>query len=127
MRPLATTVRIWGCAHEEACAEEVATRTTSRPRSRALRRIHSLSSAAPERFRLSGMRSEISPEPPPDEREALEQALRRLLDPTEGVATSEWWRAGVRESVLDDDEGSGPYRGSSNVCSTSQGAKPWRR
>ncbi|MBA2537444.1 MAG: hypothetical protein H0V20_08450 [Actinobacteria bacterium] len=51
------------------------------------------------------MRSEIRPEPPPDEREALEQALKRLLSPSEGVATSAWWRAGVRESVLDDDEG----------------------
>jgi hypothetical protein len=41
---------------------------------------------------------EIRPEPPPEEREALERALARLLeDPVE--PRSAWWREGMRENL----------------------------
>jgi hypothetical protein len=49
------------------------------------------------------MEPEIVPDPPEDEREALDQALARLLakrpDPY-----SDWWRQGVRETVEPDEE-----------------------
>jgi hypothetical protein len=49
------------------------------------------------------MESEIVPEPPEGEREALDEALGRLLaersDPY-----SEWWRAGLRETVSPEEE-----------------------
>jgi hypothetical protein len=49
------------------------------------------------------MESEISPEPPEAEREALDEALARLLgehpDPR-----SDWWRAGVREMLSPEEE-----------------------
>jgi hypothetical protein len=45
------------------------------------------------------------PEPTPDEREALEQALARLLAEREGAdPRSAWWRAGVEESVAGEPE-----------------------
>jgi hypothetical protein len=41
---------------------------------------------------------EITPEPPPDEREAVERALTRLLaEPRD--ARGAWWREGIRENV----------------------------
>ena len=41
---------------------------------------------------------EVTPEPSPDEREALERALARLLEePAE--PRSPWWREGIRESL----------------------------
>jgi hypothetical protein len=43
------------------------------------------------------------PEPTPEEREALEQALARLLAERED-ARGAWWRAGVEESVAPDPE-----------------------
>jgi hypothetical protein len=49
------------------------------------------------------MALEITPEPSEEEREALEQALARLLEePAE--ARSGWWREGIRESVSPEDE-----------------------
>jgi hypothetical protein len=49
------------------------------------------------------MESEIVPEPPEAEREALDEALSRLLaehsDPY-----SEWWRAGLRETLSPEEE-----------------------
>jgi hypothetical protein len=49
------------------------------------------------------MDSQIAPEPPGDEREALDEALARLLserfDPY-----SEWWRTGVREALSPEEE-----------------------
>jgi hypothetical protein len=49
------------------------------------------------------MESEIVPEPPEGEREALDEALSTLLaersDPY-----SEWWRAGLRETVSPEEE-----------------------
>ncbi len=38
------------------------------------------------------------PEPTPEEREALERALARVLA-ERGRERSDWWREGVRESV----------------------------
>jgi hypothetical protein len=46
------------------------------------------------------MELEITPEPPPEEREALERALARLLaEPAR--ERSAWWREGVRENLDD--------------------------
>lgn len=50
------------------------------------------------------MRFEIVPEPGSEEREELEQALRRLL-PAPPQPYSLWWREGVTENVED---GAGP-------------------
>ena len=44
------------------------------------------------------MQYEWSPEPTPEEREALERALAPLLA-EETDARSAWWREGVRESL----------------------------
>ena len=43
---------------------------------------------------------EITPEPPPREREAVERALARLLGAERPEPRSVWWREGVRESVV---------------------------
>jgi hypothetical protein len=43
------------------------------------------------------------PEPSPEEREALERALARLLA-EHANPRSAWWREGVRESLEDDSE-----------------------
>ena len=49
------------------------------------------------------MELDWSPEPSPEERQALERALARLL--AEGAnPRSAWWREGVRESLEDDSE-----------------------
>jgi hypothetical protein len=49
------------------------------------------------------MESEIVPEPPEDEREALDEALSRLL--TEHADPhSEWWRTGLRETLRPEEE-----------------------
>jgi hypothetical protein len=51
---------------------------------------------------------EWRPEPTPEEREALDRALARLL--AEGGETrTAWWREGIRESVEPD--GDPPSRG----------------
>jgi hypothetical protein len=44
------------------------------------------------------MELEIMPEPPPDEREAVERALARLLEESPDP-WSAWWRAGVLENL----------------------------
>jgi hypothetical protein len=44
-----------------------------------------------------------TPEPTPDEREALERALLRLLAEDDDPRGA-WWRAGVEESVSAEDE-----------------------
>jgi hypothetical protein len=41
---------------------------------------------------------EWSPEPTPEEREALERALAGMLD-AEADPRGAWWRAGLRESL----------------------------
>jgi hypothetical protein len=55
------------------------------------------------------MEIDVSPEPDPAEREALERAVARGLG-RPADARGEWWREGVRENVLDDaaDEGHPP-------------------
>jgi hypothetical protein len=47
--------------------------------------------------------AEIFPEPPPAEREALEEAIARLLEPPVDPRSA-WWREGVRESVTPEEE-----------------------
>jgi hypothetical protein len=49
------------------------------------------------------MEREIVPEPPEGEREALDEALARLLAEPEDPY-SEWWRAGVRETLNPEEE-----------------------
>jgi hypothetical protein len=46
------------------------------------------------------MKPEINPEPSPEDREALEEALRRLLG-LPANPRSAWWRSGVEENVGD--------------------------
>jgi hypothetical protein len=47
------------------------------------------------------MAVEIRPEPTPDEREAIVRALAEIDGDSQ---RSEWWAAGVRESVSGDEE-----------------------
>jgi hypothetical protein len=50
---------------------------------------------------------EFAPRPPPDEEEALRQALGQAL--VEGApAVSEWWREGIREGLLTEGPGEPP-------------------
>jgi hypothetical protein len=49
------------------------------------------------------MRVEIKPEPPEDEREALDEALARLLGERKDPY-SEWWRTGAREALNPEEE-----------------------
>ena len=44
------------------------------------------------------MKLEITPEPPPGEREAVAKALAQLLAPRKDPRSA-WWREGVRASV----------------------------
>lgn len=46
------------------------------------------------------MKLEITPEPPPEGREALERALARLLEEPEDQRSA-WWRAGIQENVTE--------------------------
>lgn len=47
------------------------------------------------------MKPEITPEPTPEEREALEEALARLLESPPEPRTP-WWRRGVEENVVEE-------------------------
>jgi hypothetical protein len=62
-----------------------------------------LSSVGSEAFNLNGMRREITPDPSPEELEAIEEALARLAtlppDPR-----SAWWRAGLAEELSEEEE-----------------------
>jgi hypothetical protein len=49
------------------------------------------------------MESEISPDPPESDREALDEALARLLE-ERADPRSDWWRAGVRETLSPEEE-----------------------
>jgi hypothetical protein len=51
-----------------------------------------------------GMKAGFDPEPGPEEREALEMALGRLLEPP-GKPESAWWRRGIEEALEEDSEG----------------------
>lgn len=44
------------------------------------------------------------PEPPPEEREAVERALARLLE-EQADPRSAWWRAGVGENLSEAERG----------------------
>jgi hypothetical protein len=46
---------------------------------------------------------EITPEPPPEDRQALERALARLLEEPADPRGA-WWRAGVLENVTEREE-----------------------
>jgi hypothetical protein len=46
---------------------------------------------------------EIRPEPPEEEREALDEAPARLLAEPEDPR-SDWWRAGLRETLSPEEE-----------------------
>ena len=50
------------------------------------------------------MKPEFDPEPTGEEREALENALARLLEPP-NEPQSAWWRRGIEESLEDESEG----------------------
>ncbi len=79
------------------------------------------------------MEPEITPEPSPAERAAIQQALRHAAVASSGwlIERSPWWQAGLEEAIATPDlDGERPgdgerYSASSNGCSTSHGAKPW--
>jgi hypothetical protein len=48
-----------------------------------------------------GLKPDIDPQPTPEEREALEEALARLLEPPQEPRTH-WWRRGVEESLSEE-------------------------
>ena len=50
------------------------------------------------------MKPKIDPEPSPEEREALEEALARLLEPPDDPRTA-WWRQGVAENAGEEESG----------------------
>ncbi len=54
------------------------------------------------------MEPEITPEPSPEEREAILMALARTAAADSRPPVSEWWRQGLREAVLDDEESGEP-------------------
>jgi hypothetical protein len=62
-----------------------------------------LSSGRLEPFNLIRMTREIRPEPSPEEREAIEEALARLISPAPDPR-SPWWRAGVAEDLSEEEE-----------------------
>jgi hypothetical protein len=49
-----------------------------------------------------GLKPEITPEPTPREREALEEALARLLEPPPEPRGA-WWQRGVEENVAEEE------------------------
>lgn len=50
------------------------------------------------------MEADVRPTPPPDELEALEQALGPLLGASNESPASTWWQEGVRENFLDEED-----------------------
>jgi hypothetical protein len=61
-----------------------------------------LSSEPQEPFNLIRMTPEIRPEPSPDEREAIEEALARLTSPAPDPRSA-WWRAGVAGDLSEEE------------------------
>ena len=55
-----------------------------------------------ENARTDAVKPEITPEPSPEEWEALEEALARLLDARPEPRTP-WWRRGVEENVAEEE------------------------
>jgi hypothetical protein len=62
-----------------------------------------LSTGRLEPFNLIRMTREILPEPSPEEREAIEEALARLTSPAPDPRSA-WWRAGVAEDFSEEEE-----------------------
>lgn len=62
-----------------------------------------LSSEPKEPFNLIRMTREIRPEPSPEEREAIDEALARLASPAPDPRSA-WWRAGVAEDLSEEEE-----------------------
>jgi hypothetical protein len=62
-----------------------------------------LSSGGRAPFNLVRMTREIRPEPSPDELQAIEEALLSLTS-SPADARSAWWRAGVAESLSEEEE-----------------------
>jgi plasmid stabilization system protein ParE len=56
-----------------------------------------------ESLRFDAVKPKFDPEPTPEEREALEEALRRLLDPP-AEPRSAWWRRGIEENLEEGEE-----------------------
>jgi hypothetical protein len=52
------------------------------------------------------VKPDITPEPSAEQREALEEALGRLLEPPPEPRTA-WWRTGVEENLSEETEGRG--------------------
>jgi hypothetical protein len=46
----------------------------------------------------------ITPEAPPADRAALDEALRLAAEPPGRAARGAWWRTGVRENVTEPDD-----------------------
>jgi hypothetical protein len=57
-----------------------------------------------ESLETDAVKPEINPEPSPEDREALEEALRRLLEPPANPRSA-WWRSGVEENVSEEESG----------------------
>jgi hypothetical protein len=49
------------------------------------------------------VRIEITPGPTPEERAAIERALATLVDLDRAAGRGEWWEAGLRENVLEEE------------------------
>jgi len=62
-----------------------------------------LSSERQEPFNPIRMTPEIRPEPSPEEREAIEEALAHLTSPAPDPRSA-WWRAGVAEDLSEEEE-----------------------
>jgi hypothetical protein len=61
-----------------------------------------LSSRRPGSFNLNLMSREIRPEPTPEELEAIEDALARLIAPP-ADPRSAWWRSGVADDFSEEE------------------------
>ena len=97
-----TTTRISGWAQDAAPAGAAAPSESAamNPRT-AARFIPGLSEPVVGAFSLPGVELDWKPEPTPEEREALDRALARLLVERREPGSA-WWREGVRESLSPD-------------------------
>jgi hypothetical protein len=62
-----------------------------------------VSSGLTRAFNLNVMKREIRPEPSPEELGAIEEALARLSS-APADPRSDWWRAGLAESLSEEEE-----------------------
>ena len=105
MTPSSTTTRICGSAQEAVAAGAAIPKTSTARIARSAARLilRSIGAALHEALGFSPVELRWTPEPTPDEREALERALLRLLAEPDDPRGA-WWRAGVEESVFLEDE-----------------------